>query len=345
MIWENSEYLWFLLLLPILGGIHFWYRAYSLKRRAALFDDRLTSVLVNNYWRVGDKVRFITFLTAVFLFIIALSGPKIGVEVREIERRGLNLMIALDLSRSMNAQDVVPSRLQKTKFEINRLINQLQGDRVGLIVFTDEAFVQVPFTTDYSAFRMLLGTTNTDQMPRSGTNFQSALRLAAESFESIEAQSEAADVLIFIADGENHGPDFQAELNHLISRGVVIFAVGVGTAEGAPIPMYGEDGSVTGYHRDRAGNVVTTRLASETMRRISSDGRGEYYEIRSGSDTIESFFSRLNELERGEFSTQEFADYKNQYQILLISGFLFFVISLFFPDYLNRSKMQHSHRQ
>lgn len=336
MIWENSSYLWLLMLIPLIALFHYVYRQYSIRKRKELFDDRLTSELVNHYWRTGDKVRFFSFLVATLFFIVALAGPKIGVEVREIERRGLNLMIALDLSRSMNAQDVAPSRLQKAKFEINRLINRLQGDRVGLIVFTDEAFVQVPFTTDYSAFRMLLGITNTEQMPSSGTNFDAAMRTAVESFESIEAQSEAANVLLFIADGENHGPDFQSQLNALTSRGVVIFTVGIGTYEGGPIPIFNDDGSLRAYHRDRSGNVVTTRLGSETMRRIAAAGGGQYYEIRSGSDTIEPFFSRLDELERGEFSTQEFADYKNQYQVLLLGGFLFLIISLFFPDHLNK---------
>ncbi|TVQ67912.1 MAG: VWA domain-containing protein [Balneolaceae bacterium] len=338
MTWENSEYLWFLLLLPLLALFHYGYRRYSLRKRAALFDDRLSEILVNNYWETGDKIRLLSLLIAALLFIVALAGPKIGVEVREVERRGLNLMIALDLSRSMNAEDVAPSRIQKAKFEINRLINRLQGDRIGLIVFTDEAFVQVPFTTDYAAFRMLLDITNTDQMPSSGTNFRAAMRKAIESFESVETQSQASNVLLFIADGENHGPDFQSEMNRLIASGVVLFSAGIGTAEGVPIPLYGAGGNLTGYHRDRSGNVVTTRLASDTMRRIANSGGGEYYEIRSGSDTIEPFFSKLDELERGEFSTQEFADYKNQYQLLLLAGLLFFMISLFFPDHLNRAK-------
>ena len=332
MIWENSSYLWFLLLIPALYGGYWWYMRYQTKKRIAYFDDRLVNQLRQNYWRTGDKMRLWSLLAAALFFIIALAGPKIGTEVREVQRRGVNMLVALDLSRSMNAEDVNPNRLAKAKIEINRLINRLQGDRVGLLVFTDEAFVQVPFTTDYSAFRMLLDISNTDQMPTSGTNFNAAMEQAIEAFESIEQRGNAANVLLFVADGENHGADFRSAMNHLIEMGVIMFSVGIGTPEGGPIPIYNQNGQLSGYHRDQQGNTVTTRLGSETMREIASAAGGEYYEIRSGSDNIEPFFSKLDELERGEYQTQEFADYKNQYQMILLLGIFFLIVALFFPD-------------
>jgi Ca-activated chloride channel family protein len=332
MIWENSSYLWLILLLPLIYGGYYWYKQRNIEKRAAYFDDRLLDQLLVNHWKLGDKVRLYALIAASFFFILALAGPKIGTEVREIQKRGLNMMVALDLSRSMNAEDLNPSRLSKAKFEMNRLINRLQGDRVGLIVFTDEAFIQVPFTTDYSAFRMLMDIANTDQMPSSGTNFSSAMLKAIEAFESIEDQNNAANVLLFIADGENHGPSYDSALNRLIDLGVFVFTVGIGTPEGGPIPTYSSGGQRTGYLRDGDNNTVITRLGSDTMRNIAVRGGGEYYEIQSGRDNIEPFFSKLDELERGEYSTQEFADYKNQYQILLIIGLIFLTFALFFPD-------------
>lgn len=332
MIWENSSYLWLLLLLPLNYGVYHWIKQRSIEKRAAFFDDRLLNQLMKNHWVLGDKVRLFSLIAAVFFLIIALSGPKIGTEVREIQKRGLNLMVALDLSRSMNAEDLNPNRLSKAKFELNRLINRLQGDRVGLIVFTNEAFIQVPLTTDYSAFRMLMDIANTDQMPSNGTNFRSAMLKAIEAFESIDSQNSAANVLLFMADGENHGPSYDSALNRLTEMGVFVLTVGLGTPEGSPIPLYNPGGQLTGYVRDSDNNSVITRLESETMREIATSGRGEYYEIQSGRDNIEPFFSKLDELERGEYSTQEFADYKNRYQILLIIGLFFFMFSLFFPD-------------
>jgi len=332
MIWENSSYLWLILLLPLIYGGYYWYKKRNIEKRSIYFDDRLLNQLLKNHWQLGDKIRLYTLLIAAFFFIIALAGPKIGTEVREIQKRGLNLMVALDLSRSMKAEDLTPNRLSKAKFELNRLVNRLQGDRIGLIVFTDEAFIQVPLTTDYSAFRMLMDIANTDQMPSSGTNFRSAMIKAIEAFESIDTQDNSANVLLFMGDGENHGPDYNTALSSLSDMGVIVFTVGIGTPEGGPIPLFTSEGQLTGYVRNSDNSTVTTRLESESMRDISSKSGGGYYEIQSGRDNIEPFFSKMDELERGEYSMQEFADYKNQYQILLIIGFIFFLISLFFPD-------------
>ncbi|CAN5433904.1 VWA domain-containing protein [soil metagenome] len=336
MIWENSTYLWLLLLIPVFWGIFWWIRVLRHKHRRELFDDRLLSLLRLNFWKKGDRVRFFSFLAAIFFFVIALAGPKIGTEIREVERSGVNMLIALDLSRSMNADDISPTRLEKAKFEVNRLINRLDGDRVGLLVFTGEAFVQSPMTLDYSALRLYLDIAQTDQMPSSTTNFRAALVKAEETFLSIEENTDAANVLLFIADGENHGPDFRSAVERLNRMGVSIFTVGIGTEQGGRISVY-ENGAFRGYHRDNQGNEVITRLGTQTMREIAALGGGNYYQISSGSDTIEPFMSRLEELERGQFSSQEFANYKNRYQLMVMIGIVFLCLSLFFPDFTFRS--------
>lgn len=344
MIWDNPSYLWFLLLIPALGILFWWIRRSQKEKRSRLFDERLLNSLRLNYWKRGDKIRLSLFLAAFLFFIIALAGPKIGTEIREVERSGVNLIVALDLSKSMNAEDVPPSRLQKAKFEITRLINRLEGDRVGLIVFTGEAFVQSPMTLDYSALRLFLDISQTDQMPSSTTNFRAALQKAAESFESIEDEySNAANVLLFIADGENHGPDYTTALSELTQKGVTVFTIGIGTQQGGRIPIY-SNGNLTGYHRDGSGNDVITTLSSQTMRDIANTGGGNYYEISSGSDTIEPFLAKLDELERGEFSTQEYADYKNRYQLMLLFGLVLFLGAILFPDFTIFTKKDSSKR-
>ncbi|MGM0459320.1 MAG: vWA domain-containing protein [Bacteroidota bacterium] len=336
MIWENSTYLWALLLIPLIWGGFWWLRVARHKSRAEIFDDRLLSMLRLNFWKIGDQVRFYSFLTAILFFVLALAGPKIGTEIREVERSGVNMLIALDLSRSMNVEDISPNRLEKAKFEINRLINRLEGDRVGLLVFTGDAFVQSPLTMDYSALRLYLDIAQTEQMPSSTTNFRSAMLRAEEAFESIDDNSNAANVLLFIADGENHGPDYTDAAERLTDQGITIFTIGIGTAEGGRIPVY-ENGEFRGYHSDRQGNEVTSSLISDNMREIASVGNGNYYEITRGSDTIEPFLSRLDELERGEFSSQEYANYKNRYQLMTLIGLFFLGLSLFFPDFTIRS--------
>lgn len=338
MIWDNSSYLWLLLLLPLIYGGYWWYRRYQKNKRLRHFDDRLIEQLRRNYWQTGDKIRLWSILLAAMFFIIALAGPKIGTEVREIERSGVNMLVALDLSRSMNAEDVRPTRLEKAKFEMNRLINRLQGDRIGLLVFTGEAFVQSPLTTDYSAIRLFLDIANTEQMPSGTTNFQAAMSKARETFDPPEQQNnDAADVLLFVSDGENHGPDYSTALEELTDMGVTIFSIGIGTAEGDHIPIYnpGNRNQIAGYQRDSDGNVVISKLESDALQEIASMGGGEYYVIRSGRDNIEPFFAKLDELERGEFSSQEFADYKNQYQILTILGLFFLLSAFLFPDNKN----------
>lgn len=341
MVWENSMYLWLMLLLPVVYGVYWWFRKVQVEKRSKLFDKRLLGALRLNYWKTGDKIRLFCVLSAALFFVIALAGPKIGTEVREIQRRGVNMLIALDLSRSMNAEDVAPSRLEKAKFEINRLINRLQGDRIGLIVFTGEAFIQSPLTTDYSAIRLFLDIANTDQMPTGTTDFRSVINKANEAFSSMDDQNtEAANVLLFISDGENQGADYDSVLEELIAQNVTVFSIGVGTESGGPIPRYSPDNrnQVMGYFRDSQGSVVTTKLEPQVLREIANTGGGDFYAIRSGNDTLEPFFSRLDELERGEFSSQEFADYKNQYQLLAIIGLCFLVVSLIFPDHKKEKK-------
>ncbi|MGF1670760.1 MAG: VWA domain-containing protein, partial [Balneolaceae bacterium] len=258
-----------------------------------------------------------------------------------VQRQGVNLLVALDLSQSMNAEDVRPSRLSKAKFEITRLIERLRGDRVGLLVFTGDAFIQSPMTMDYSALRMFLDIAETNQMPSGTTNFQAAFEKAAEAFESLENQAgnDAANVLLFIADGENHGPSYNEDLRRLINKGVMVFTVGIGTREGGPIPIY-ESGTsnLIGYVRDSNGNLVNTRLETGTMQEIARQSGGNYYEINSATDTIEPFFAKLDELEKGEFSSQEFADFQNQYQIILLAGIIFFIAGLLMPAYRKSEK-------
>jgi len=337
MIWENSTYLFALLLIPIIWGAFWWLRVARHKHRKELFDDRLLSLLRLNFWKTGDQIRFYSFMLALLFFVLALAGPKIGTEIREVERSGVNMLIALDLSRSMNVEDISPSRLEKAKFEINRLINRLEGDRVGLMVFTGQAFVQSPLTLDYSALRLYLDIVKTEQMPSFTSNFEAALVKAQETFQSIEDNNDAANVLLLMADGENHGPDFTEATEELNDSGVTIFTVGIGTSAGGRIPIY-ENGALRGYHRNAQGNEVVSTLSSENMREIASLGGGNYFEISRGSETIEPFLSRLSELERGEFSSQEYANYKNRYQLMTAIGLVFLFLSLFFPDFSPASK-------
>jgi len=277
----------------------------------------------------------IAMLFGLFFLTVALAGPKIGTEVREIKRQGIDMLVALDLSASMNAEDVRPSRLSKSKFEISRLIERLRGDRVGLIVFTGEAYLQSPMTLDYSALRLFLDIADTEQMPSSATDFKSAMETALDAFQALEDNgNEAAKVLLIISDGEDHGQSYDEALTELVGENILIYTLGVGTNEGTTIPLY-EEGSdrLIGYKRDNNGQVVTTKLQSQTLRNIANKGNGEYYSIERGNDGIDAFLARMDELEKGEFASQEYADYKNQYQWMGVLALLFIVVSVIMPSY------------
>jgi Ca-activated chloride channel family protein len=278
------------------------------------------------------------------LVIIALAGPKIGTEVREVKQRGVDMLIALDVSASMNAEDVRPSRLEKAKFEINRLIERLDGDRVGLIVFTGEAFLQSPMTLDYSALRLFLDIVSTDQMPSSATDFAAALDIASQAFSTLDSEnteqnnpaSSAARVLLIISDGEDHEQEFSDPLKKLASERVSIYTLGIGTTAGTTIPIYEQgNGTLVGYKRDRQGRVVTTALQRETLQQIAAEGGGSYYQIDRGNSGIDAFLARVSELEQGEFSSQEYADFKDQYQWLASLGLFFFLVGWLIPSYTN----------
>lgn len=341
MTWLNSTYLWFLLLIPVVAFGLWWVRRRNERQRSRFFDQRLIGQLRRGFWNLGQNLKLICLLIAFFLFVIGLAGPRIGTEVREMEQSGVNMMVVLDLSKSMNAEDIRPSRLDKAKFEIQRLIERSGGDRIGLLVFTGEAFIQSPMTLDYSALRLFMDIAETQQMPEGTTNFRAAFEKAFESFESLEEQQEtAASVLLLLSDGEDHGPSYENALDALTSRGVYVFTVGIGTREGARIPIHDpETNRLTGYHVDNTGNEIVSRLEASVLQDIARRGNGNYYEINSSTSGIDPFLAHLDDLQTGEFSVQEYADYKNRYQLLLIGGLFFLIVALIFPEFkISRDK-------
>jgi len=336
MIWENPLYLWLLILVPfIVFGIILSYRLKK-KKRSTYFNDPIFADLYSGDWKFGRRVKDGFMISGIIVLIVALAGPKLGTEVREIKRQGIDLIVALDLSSSMNAQDISPSRLEKAKYETLRLVSQLSGDRVGLIVFTGEAFLQSPLTVDYSALRLFLNIADTGQMPSSTTNFDAAFKEAKRAFEGIETEqkSEAARVLLVISDGENFGPEYTQSLDELVNMGVSVYSIGIGTAAGSTIPeLDSKTSRVTGYKRDRDGQVVTTKLEVETLQKIADAGNGRYYEIQRGNENFDAFINRVGELQKGEFSSQEYADYKNQYQTIALIGLFLIGMGIIFPRY------------
>ncbi len=335
MIWENPTILWLLFIVALLPAAGWFWSKRRDKQRERFFSKELYATLTNERWKPGARIRNICVYAGLALMVVGLAGPRIGSEIREITRQGIDLVVILDVSKSMHAEDIRPNRLEKAKFEIERIVNRLQGDRIGLILFTGQAFVQCPLTTDYSAFRMYLDLASTDQLPSTTTTFSVAFDQAHQLFRDIGADGrDAARVVLMFSDGEDHGPDFDSSLNALVRDGIYVSTVGIGTRQGAMIPMYdSRTGELLKYKRDRQDRVVTTRLEPETLRHIADRGRGTYYEISRTNDRVDGFISKIEELERTEFATETFSDYRNRYQYPVAAGLLLLVIGYFTPVY------------
>lgn len=337
MIWQSPFYLLLLLLIPLLWAGVWWYRKRLKKQRESYFDDSLFRRLQRGFWSLGNRIKSIALYAGLAFLIVGLAGPKVGTEVKEVSRQGVDLLIALDLSASMNAEDVKPSRLEKAKYEISRLVERLNGDRVGLVVFTGDAYLQAPLTLDYSALKLFLNIAETNQMPNSATDFSAAMQTAVKAFDSsneeTENNSRASKVLLIISDGENHGESYESALTALTEENISVYTLGIGSRAGSTIPVYDSAGNLIRYKQNAKGQVVTSKLEADVLQNIAEQGNGRYYEIQGGNDGIDAFLARIDELQQGEFSSQEYADFKNQYQWLAAIGLAFLVISLVVPGY------------
>ncbi|HKJ46653.1 MAG TPA: VWA domain-containing protein, partial [Balneolales bacterium] len=302
MIWENAGYLWFLTAIPLLA-VGAWYIYHRTQKvREHYFKDNLFKDLYKTYWPLGSRLKNIALYIGIGFLTVALAGPKIGTQVRKVKQKGVDMIIALDLSSSMNCQDVSPSRLEKAKYEIDRLLTRLQGNRVGLVVFTGEAYLQSPLTMDFSALRMFLNVANTNQMPSTTTNFKAAMLATRNAFDDMDKQDKndkAAKVMLIISDGENQGYDYHSALKSLQDDHIDVYTIGVGTQQGGAIPIYNSSGQLQGYKRDENGRVVTTHLQPKTLQQIAKEGDGKYYEIRRGSDSIDGFIHQIDKLQKG----------------------------------------------
>lgn len=316
MQWLHPTYLWALLTLPLVGAL-FWWADRQRRAAAERFGDSvLLRDLAPEVLRGRRLLRYGVLGTAIALLALALAGPRIGTELRRVERRGIDLVIALDVSSSMQAQDVGPDRLRRAKLEIEQLLAELQGDRVGLVLFAGEAFLQCPLTVDHSAFRMFLDVAEPASIPTPGTNFGAAIRTAIDAFdrgddgEKASAAENRSRAILLISDGEQH-QDVPEELRaELRSSNVTVFGLGVGRREGAPIPVY-ENGQRVGYKRNQRGRVVQTRLRANALRELATEER--YFELSGPGSIREDVAGAIDRLDRTSLGTREFESYTERY--------------------------------
>ncbi|MEP7263793.1 MAG: VWA domain-containing protein [Bacteroidota bacterium] len=267
-------------------------------------------------------IKFILLMMALFLFIAALCGPLIGSKLEEVKRKGVDIIIALDVSNSMKAEDIRPSRLERSKQAISRLIDKLQGDRVGLVVFAGDAYMQLPLTTDYGAAKLFLSTVEPDIVPRQGTAIGAAIEMAATSFTDSSRKHSA---IIVITDGENHEDNAVEAAKDAWDQGVRTYTIGMGSPEGAPIPMF-NNGMRIGFRQDNDGKTVITKLDPVALQEIAEAGHGRFVRASNSDDGLQVVLRDLDTLEKKEFQSKMFTDYENQYQYFAAAALLLLLI-------------------
>ena len=322
----DPQFLHLFWLLPLLAIFYVW--SFRQKRKALLrfADAGLIGQLVRGVGQGKQKVKVAAFLLFMLFGLLALLRPQWGTKLETVRRTGVDIIVALDTSLSMDTQDVVPGRLEKAKHEIRALIDALQGDRVGLVVFAGTSLVNCPLTIDQNAVKLFLDIVDTQVIPRPGTNIGDAIHRGLQSFDVRDRRHK---VMILVTDGESLEGDPQAAAEEAKQAGVVIYSIGVGTAAGEPIPLRDERGNVTGYKKDEQGSVVVSRLDEESLRRISSTTGGQYYRATPAEEEVEKIVQAVAGMDKKEFESKVYLTYVDRFQIPLgIALFFIFVESL-----------------
>ncbi len=309
-------------IIPLLTVLYYMLKRWKKKAMSQFGDVSLTRKLYPDVSLSRPGIKFF-LLAGAFCFLIAgLCGPLIGSKLEEVKRKGSDIIIALDVSNSMLANDIKPNRLERAKMAMNRLIDRLEGDRIGIIVFAGEAYVQLPITTDYNAARMFISTINTNIVPTQGTAIGAAIDLAASSFTDTTRKHSA---IIIITDGENHEDNAIESAKTAAESGIKTYTIGMGSVEGGPIPVF-NNGAVVGFRQDNNGQTVVTKLDPDMLSKIAEAGNGRFIRATSSDDGIPLVLKELNALDKKEFKAKMYTEFENQFQYFIgLALFLFFV--------------------
>ena len=322
--YEHIEYLNLLFGIPILIIMILIYEKWK-KNALDIFGERkIIKKLTLSFSKRRVHIKHILTILIFILLIFAIANPQIGTKMEEVKREGVDLMIAIDLSNSMMAEDIKPNRLERAKQAITKLINRLEGDRIGLIVFAGDAYVQLPITTDYSAAKLFLSTVNTDIIPTQGTEIAKAINLSVESFDMENGQNKA---IIIITDGESHDQEAIESAEKANELGIFVHSLGMGLKKGGPIPTYNRYGQQTGFRKDRDGNTIVSKLNEKLLIDIANAGNGTYVRANNSQAGLSTLFTEINKMEKKEIGTMVFTEHKDRFQL-----FIGIVLFLLFTD-------------
>jgi len=313
-----SHFIWLLFIIPLVFAVLIWDYFVRKKLKFRLASSEHHELLFSKISARKQRIRTIFVIFSLILMILALLGPEIGLRLQKVERDGLYIIIALDVSQSMLVNDVSPTRLERAKFEISRMIDEFSGDRVGLIAFAGAAKLQCPLTLDYSAAHTFLDVMNIGIIEKQGTNLSVAIDEAIRSFTEKGKQSR---ILVLISDGEELEADAIKSAKNAKNEGVTIHALSVGTAVGAPVPVYDETGNLVEFKKDESEQTVTSRVNTAVMTGIARAGGGRHYPL--SQTNFQKLYSEIQTAETGSISTHEYTDFENRFQWPLGLAFAF----------------------
>lgn len=324
---EDISFLYWLGAIPVFFVLFYFMILQRKARLKKIGDLRLVKRLMPEQPHQKLWWKFSLYTLIYTLIIIGLANPQIGSKLENIERQGVDLVVALDVSNSMLAEDIKPNRLERAKRAISKLVDQLEGDRIGIVVFAGKAYVQLPITSDYSAAKLFINTIDTDVVPTQGTSIGQAINLSMESFD----QSEQEKAIIIITDGEDHDDNPVTAAEEAAKNNISVYTIGIGLPEGAPIPTF-SNGRKTGFKKDLNGKTVVTKLDEITLQKVAAAGKGIYVRANNTTAGLKDVFDRINKMEKQKYESKVFSDYEDRFQIFLGITLLLMILDLFITD-------------
>jgi Ca-activated chloride channel family protein len=324
----NAYILWALVLVPLLIIIFMLVRRWKKKALASLGDKGVITRIMPQVSSSRPTLKFIFFIVAYTLLIIGIADPQVGNHIDEVKKKGADIMIVLDVSNSMLSQDYAPSRLENAKRALAQLIDNLHEDRIGIIVFAGEPYVQMPITTDYSAAKIFLNTINTGMVPVQGTAIGAAIDLGVKSFDYKDGTGKA---IILMTDGENHEDDAITAAQNAHDRGVVVHVIGFGSPQGAPVPIY-ENGKQNGFHLDSAGHTVISKLNEDMCKEIAVAGNGVYIRATDANSGLGIVMDQVHKMKQKTYDSKSFKDFEDRFQFFMAIALFLFIAEFFISN-------------
>lgn len=322
---EEKIWFWTLLIIPVIVVFFLLLQIWKRSVQNKFANKRTMRRLSPNRSFFKSVIKIIVLCLAFACLSVALVNPKVGTKLETVKREGVDIVFAIDVSKSMLAEDIAPNRLEKSKQLVTQIINNLASDRVGIIAYAGKAFPQLPITTDYASAKMFLQNMNTDMLSSQGTAINEAIKLAKTYFDDEEQTNR---VLIIISDGEDHSEEAIALAEEANEEGIRIFTIGVGDVKGGPIPEK-RNGIVLNYKKDNQGETVITRLNEETLQGIADVANGAYINGKNTTNVVDNIREILNGMDKTEFEAKQFADFKDQFQWFLGFGIFFLLLDVF----------------